>query len=73
MSQLFIVIIVSVIASVMQENRLSHLKHLVELAKKNAKFHRLKYHETKDRYYLGQWKAYSRIAFRLSRLEMEPS
>lgn len=45
------------------------LDHLIELSIYNAAWHRAKYRETKDRYHLGQWKAYSRTAKRLKQNE----
>lgn len=47
------------------------LKHIISLAENNARFHREKFKETKDRYWLGQWKAYSRTANRLKTLEKQ--
>jgi len=39
--------------------------HVIELALHNAAWHREKFHQTGDRYNLGQWKAYYRVAKRL--------
>lgn len=47
--------------------------HIVEIAAYNAAWHRDKYKETKDRYHLGQWKAYSRTAKRLRQNESSVS
>ncbi len=46
------------------------LSHLVRPARENARWHRDRHKATRDRYHLGQWKAYSRVALRLSRLEL---
>lgn len=48
-----------------EESDCCNLKHKAEIARFNAKWHRKKFKETGDRYYLGQWKAYSRVAKRL--------
>jgi hypothetical protein len=39
--------------------------HVIEIATYNAAWHREKFHQTRDRYHLGQWKAYFRVAKRL--------
>ena len=44
-------------------------RHLTKLLKTNAAWHRAKFKETGDRYYLGQWKAYYRMYIRSSKLE----
>lgn len=49
----------------MQTSEREQIFHLIGLAKRNAKWHRDKFRKTHDRYYLGQWKAYWRLARRL--------
>jgi len=41
------------------------IDHCAKIAADNARWHREKFRETQDRYHLGQWKAYSRVAKRL--------
>lgn len=48
----------------------SQIAHIVSIGRDNAQWHLSKYFETKDKYYLGQWKAYSRMAKRSSSLEV---
>jgi hypothetical protein len=40
------------------------IEHIVGICRENAAWHRRKFKETGDRYWLGQWKAYSRMAKR---------
>ena len=48
------------------------IEHLARLARENARWHRLRFLATRDRYHLGQWKAYLRTALRFARLERAP-
>lgn len=49
---------------------IDYIEHNIKLSKENAMWHRVKYLETKDRYHLGQWKAYSRVSKCLRKIEV---